>query len=873
MSEEQREYLRAVAKEVIERFRGISRAAAAAAENFVPLRGEGFASPPTEQNLRQVAEINNENLQNARLLAREPAIARVVVSVEEAGERTYYISRGGIINGIADMASYLSPLGRIAAQPIGTEIVRPDGAVLTVTQRATLLPVFEDSDWDSKSSQFEATGLGTVGLESLRAWLASLPTDAVKATNLLDEMLAEERAREELRSGLRRDAIRGMSLRDQPILDQFQDDIFRLPLQTRLAILGPPGSGKTTTLIRRLAQKCDRQFLEEDERAAVDLANALSQSTHSESWMMFTPTTLLKLYLKEAFARERVPASDRSLWTWVEFRQEIGRSIPGLLRTTNSSRGFILDENVVVLTNDAAAKPIEWFERFDKWQVQKFVSDLEETVRTLESCGVDRAMPIAVQAKRVISSGRSAGVRQMLEVLLESSRGAHELSAELKEHSSELLRAEVNRRLSLDRSFLDRLGTLLQSANESETRENAKTSRTSRTAAVQAFEDAITRYAVARIKNESLKKGSKAARLVEWLSHPVLGSGDLQSLGQAALAQPALRALFDPVTTYFDGLPDRYGEFRTRPEASEWYLRDASSADKLHPFEADVVLLSLLRSASRLCESESVRRKLSSQEWRSVRNISTYFRNQIVVDEVSDFSPIQIACMVALADPHIRSFVACGDFGQRLTLWGARSYDDLEWACPQLERRVVSISYRQSRRLLDFARNLAPARQGAVELPSHFENEGVAPALLENSGQRLIRWLADRIRETERFLGKVPSIAVLVNSEAEVDSVARSLKTELATETIDVRACPRGEVIGRDTCVRVFETQYIKGLEFEAVFFVAVDRLAAASPDMFESFLYVGATRAATYLGISCESALPAQLDRLRAQFCDNWSG
>src|SRR5690606_19858644 len=101
-------------------------------------------------------------------------------------------------------------------------------------------------------------------------------------------------------------------LRDQPVLDQYQDEIFRLPLDKRLLILGPPGTGKTTTLIRRLGQKLDTAFLEEGEQR---LVGSLEGVAHSDSWLMFTPTELLKQYLKEAFAREGVPASDLRIRT------------------------------------------------------------------------------------------------------------------------------------------------------------------------------------------------------------------------------------------------------------------------------------------------------------------------------------------------------------------------------------------------------------------------------------------------------------------------------------------------------------------------------------------------------------------------------
>jgi DNA helicase IV len=51
--------------------------------------------------------------------------------------------------------------------------------------------------------------------------------------------------------------------------------------------------------------------------------------------------------------------------------------------------------------------------------------------------------------------------------------------------------------------------------------------------------------------------------------------------------------------------------------------------------------------------------------------------------------------------------------------------------------------------------------------------------------------------------------------------------------------------------VRVFDVQHIKGLEFEAVLFVGLERLAQRYPDLFEKYLYVGATRAAMFFGMT----------------------
>jgi len=69
----------------------------------------------------------------------------------------------------------------------------------------------------------------------------------------------------------------------------------------------------------------------------------------------------------------------------------------------------------------------------------------------------------------------------------------------------------------------------------------------------------------------------------------------------------------------------------------------------------------------------------------------------------------------------------------------------------------------------------------------------------------------------------------------------------------------------------VFAIQHIKGLEFEAVFFVGVDKLAAIHPELFDKYLYVGITRAATYLGMTCAGKLPSTLEPLRRMFASRW--
>lgn len=156
---------------------------------------------------------------------------------------------------------------------------------------------------------------------------------------------------------------------------------------------------------------------------------------------------------------------------------------------------------------------------------------------------------------------------------------------------------------------------------------------------------------------------------------------------------------------------------------------------------------------------------------------------------------------------------------------------------------------------------------------TYLDHDGFDPALLENTADHglLTNWLANRILEIESLVGHTPSIAVFVNTEDKVSPIAKALAPKLAENSTKVMACHDGQVVGNDSSVRIFDIQHIKGLEFEAAFFIGVDQLADVHPELFGKYLYVGATRAATYLGITCVGKLPEAIEELREHFTTGW--
>lgn len=356
-----------------------------------------------------------------------------------------------------------------------------------------------------------------------------------------------------------------------------------------------------------------------------------------------------------------------------------------------------------------------------------------------------------------------------------------------------------------------------------------------------------------------------------------LTEADRVEVGASLLVQASARRFVNPVKRYLEGIPKRYRAFRReRQPVNTWYRHEGFEARDIHPLELDIVLLAILRGAGDLISRPNVQRDIDSPAWSSLQPILGHYCNQILVDEATDFSPIQLASMAALTHPRLRSFFACGDFNQRLTTWGARSVDDLKWVFADFDIKEITVSYRQSKQLNDLARAMIRAVGGTEQnasLPAHMDSMGVAPALLEHAtnAETIVGWLADRIREIERFVGQLPSTAIFVNTEDDVAPLADALNITLAEHNIQVIACREGQAVGQESNVRVFDIQHIKGLEFEAVFFVSIDQLATLHPALFDKYLYVGTTRAATYLGVTCQGSLPSAIESLRPHFCQDW--
>jgi DNA polymerase III delta prime subunit len=289
--------------------------------------------------------------------------------------------------------------------------------------------------------------------------------------DILGQLLAEETVKANIIDGVRRSVITKMGLRDQPILDQYQDEIFRLPLDKRLLILGPPGTGKTTTLIRRLGQKLDTAFLEEGEQRLVETIASAQGIAHANSWLMFTPTELLKQYLKEAFAREGVPASDLRIRTWQDYRRELARNVFGVLRRASGGGTFVLKDGLTSLTDAALERPIQWFDDFDEWQRKAYVQELREAATQLHDAKTPDVLSLGARLQDILSRAADGALAAMFGSLAVEIAKVQALVSSLKEGSDAKIKAALNLQLKRNRAFLDELARMIDSLQQGQATE------------------------------------------------------------------------------------------------------------------------------------------------------------------------------------------------------------------------------------------------------------------------------------------------------------------------------------------------------------------------------------------------------------------
>ena len=877
-----------VTKDILEAFDAIASAALnelkvasqASTDVFANTSNSTFTHAPLAT--ARITDGYRQLVAESERLRNEPAIARVVYDDGERECVSYVCRATPPTMSDLELVSQRALRGRLAALPIGEAMTTPNGKKVTVLQRVEVHPERIGSGWDSKNNIFRLAERRSLTVESL-VQLLGIPQ--AEAQDLLSQILADERDKDLVREGQKKSILTSMELRDQAILDAEQDEIFRLPLDEQIFLSGPPGTGKTTTLIRRLGQKLDYQHLTEDERRRVDAAGNSASSSHSDSWILYTPTELLRQYVKEAFNRERIPASDLHIRTWEEFRRDTARNTFRILRSA-VRRGFVLHQDASTIDSTLTASQRDFFEDFDNWQSEQVFESVRLSAEALSVVTDSRLAEVGKMVEAACGRDTASVVEFILAIerRLEPVRAAVD---DLRKAVNAPIDGALNQRLNRDRNFAQSLANVVQQSliaedgevedlTEEEDDEEEETV-TGAMLGVTAYRAALRALARSQSGGRRIRPGTRNALVLENVGREDLTPKQLLDISESLRTLGYARSLLTVVKRYVFDVPRRYRAFRRlRTREAKWFAADHELKNNINEVELDAVFLASLKAARELLSRSEIRSNIQSRSWTLLEPVLGLYKNQVLADESTDFSVLQLACMASLTHPSINSFFASGDFNQRLTKIGISSLDDVRWVIPNANFKQLSILFRQSKRLQELSDKLLrifePAHVSAG-VPSEISGSEVPPVLLEGhiDLDSLAAWLASRAREIERTLGQMPSLAIFVPDESNVEPLTEALNTEFRDDSLQAVACVKGQIKGQDTDLRVFDVRHVKGLEFEAAFFTSVDVLAREMPDQFARYLYVGATRAATYLGVSCEGRFPPEMNSLRDEFTLQW--
>jgi hypothetical protein len=716
-------------------------------------------------------------------------------------------------------ASYLSPIGQLVSSTAGERrtIVLPSRTSRTgksveflIQQRDTFSPEMVNKRWDAIRNDISWIG-GRRFVPSLRGFRP-------------EEVFLRKR-----------EVADRVQLPDQAILDEVQDIIFREPLNRFLVVSGAPGTGKTTVLIKRLAQKTKYEFLTDEEKRLT----SPDSWQENKNWVLFTPSDLLKNYLKESLGREHLPATDQTVRVWSQFRSDLLRDINFLKAGSNGYFGRTLpgqhllkrpsNAEAVALTKAFRDELAEQLDRYYREEYSKFG---------------ERIRPILGEMR----GGMQSLMEKALDYLTGAFQGTAQRTDPLKMGAE--LRAKAQQIDALCR-YVEGLaargekkggGTLTPDGVNQTLYETAQRMP-------KLMDIAVPEHLFPNLKPEIENLKKRVEALAEAVN----------------------------ISTVFARIPLFFHEFRSSQSVAARFYAEASSRlvgeRKVDSMEMDALLWVALDLVT---THESVIRELERRGGRSSRAgyLLAQRQGMIAVDEATDFSAVELGCMRRLADPAFESFTVCGDPMQRLTSHGIQDWEDMTEMAGVHSSNILKKSYRQTARLLAVAMELyrnfmekEPPFESAYPLDPNDPPPLAFRATAEDPAEV---WITERIIEIWESNGqKLPSIGVFVPEGTEEARWVQRLSERLYENSINVEGSGNGLSLGNANRVRVFPVADIKGLEFEAAFFVDIDRMAEKAPTLIEKYLYVGLSRARSFLGTTYTTQFPRKLNCVRKHFAD----
>ena len=164
-------------------------------------------------------------------------------------------------------------------------------------------------------------------------------------------------------------------------------------------------------------------------------------------------------------------------------------------------------------------------------------------------------------------------------------------------------------------------------------------------AAEASFYKALRAKAVAEATKRVPARTSRNGQVLAWLETREAPLPSLAEIGSRIVLQRGMMRISRAPTNFIAKIPARYRRFRREAFGEgKWYSALPGGAD-VDPLELDLVILAMLRAARRIAGNAPLMRRLGERTPAILNDAVRLQRNQILVDEATDFSPLQLSAI------------------------------------------------------------------------------------------------------------------------------------------------------------------------------------------------------------------------------------
>lgn len=726
------------------------------------------------------------------------------------------------------------------------------------------------------------------------------PQERAQITNSIKKLQEEYRYLTKQQEDLKNITIyirKQGEMRYSRIVDPIQTGIMSDNLYDGKTVIikGGPGTGKTTTMIHRLSYLTDMYAIDEDEKNKLNkykinpvqrrlLRKAIKDN---RDWMFFSPSQMLKEYLGNAMKKEGLTNTAEKVWNWKDYCRMILQQNYHLLETDNSNAPFKISyvkdtlfyqgcDIIDTFTNfyldqfreikdqlpklETGEKDFEWtaiaknikkmLDEMDSYDLAHFVS----LFYSLESLyGKDRTRllrernnvlgELAEKVCAILDENENAKseIKDIFDFtsdgLLEDVAGDEDLGDEEDVDNNDGLKGKIKK--------------LFRPNSENKPMEHELSGE------IQKW---LKSYCYSKVNEDS--KLSDEQFLIADILVPLIENkfdDEIRKIGELMVFEQYAKYTRGVCSIMLNGIPVRYKKFREYLIKAKYegcnlkMLRDlmqTKQGKELHHQE-QALLLGFFNTLVKKIKDTA----LTNFRHDYIDAYDEVARPIIGIDEATDFSICDIYAMQSLLTRSFNSLTLCGDIMQRMTDYGIKSWSELENVVDNPKPVEMKTSYRQSKRLLEVARQLYSDTLGEIPSYKAFMKSSKVPAPLvyvdENELYK-IEWISKRISEVYRAYGEqLPSIAIFVTDKGYISRFIEYLENTPFFKEKKIKAIDgtnAGNIPENHICV--YSIDVVKGMEFDVVFFHNIDK-SDANMELVKRYIYVGVSRAAFFLGIT----------------------